>query len=283
MADGSTAILVFYPASARSLLTRDLEVRLFCERRGLRVPALYEADDAAGWAMIEDLGVEDAAAWLAAIEIGDRGPHTEAMMQPLEVLSRIEPRRLPQWNPPLDCRRLRWELAGFELWFVRHRTHRSPLGRFGRWLDVVAAEVARHPQRACHRDYHLNNLFMLPSGETAMIDFQDMTLGPDTYDLVSLLGERSAPELLPRPERDRLGQVWAERTRASAGWRERALWTSTQRGLKVIGTFARLELGGSEAYSRWLQRRCLDLGRELDGTGAPGELVELLLACSEER
>ena len=38
----------------------------------------------------------------------------------------------------------------------------------------------------CHRDYHSRNL-MLHRGSLHIIDFQDARMGPDTYDLVSLL------------------------------------------------------------------------------------------------
>ena len=38
----------------------------------------------------------------------------------------------------------------------------------------------------CHRDYHSRNL-MLHGGALYIIDFQDARIGPDTYDLVSLL------------------------------------------------------------------------------------------------
>ena len=38
----------------------------------------------------------------------------------------------------------------------------------------------------CHRDYHSRNL-MLHDGRLHIIDFQDARLGPDTYDLASLL------------------------------------------------------------------------------------------------
>ena len=38
----------------------------------------------------------------------------------------------------------------------------------------------------CHRDYHSRNL-MLSQGQLYLIDFQDARMGPDTYDLASLL------------------------------------------------------------------------------------------------
>src|SRR5262249_50070183 len=47
-------------------------------------------------------------------------------------------------------------------------------------------ELAAEPRVLCHRDYHSRNL-MLFEGRVYMIDFQDARMGPDTYDMVSLL------------------------------------------------------------------------------------------------
>jgi aminoglycoside/choline kinase family phosphotransferase len=67
---------------------------------------------------------------------------------------------------------------------------------------VLAEELAAEPRVLCHRDYHSRNL-MLHRGELYIIDFQDARLGPDTYDLVSLvrdsyvdLTESAADELI---------------------------------------------------------------------------------------
>ena len=50
----------------------------------------------------------------------------------------------------------------------------------------IAEELAAEPRVFCHRDYHSRNL-MLHAGQLYIIDFQDARMGPDTYDLVSLL------------------------------------------------------------------------------------------------
>ena len=49
-----------------------------------------------------------------------------------------------------------------------------------------STELAGEPRVLCHRDYHSRNL-MLHDGSLYIIDFQDARMGPDTYDLVSLL------------------------------------------------------------------------------------------------
>ena len=66
----------------------------------------------------------------------------------------------------------------------------------------IAEELAAEPRVFCHRDYHSRNL-MLHDGQLYIIDFQDARMGPDTYDLVSLLrdsymdfSEREVDELI---------------------------------------------------------------------------------------
>ena len=50
----------------------------------------------------------------------------------------------------------------------------------------IVEELAGEPRVLCHRDYHSRNL-MLSQGQLYLIDFQDARMGPDTYDLASLL------------------------------------------------------------------------------------------------
>ena len=56
----------------------------------------------------------------------------------------------------------------------------------GEEWSAIAGELAGEPRVLCHRDYHSRNL-MLHGGRLYIIDFQDARMGPDTYDLVSLL------------------------------------------------------------------------------------------------
>ena len=50
----------------------------------------------------------------------------------------------------------------------------------------IVEALASEPRVLCHRDYHSRNL-MLHDNRLYIIDFQDARMGPDTYDLVSLL------------------------------------------------------------------------------------------------
>jgi aminoglycoside/choline kinase family phosphotransferase len=241
------------------------------------VPALLDFDLEQGWAVFEDFGPEDGEGSVEAAPPGDREALGHLFIAPLVTFARLPPSSLPDWNQPLDGARMRWELAGFELWFLRHHLERAPSPSFGRWLDELAEAIDRHPRRICHRDYHLNNLFLLADGSVGLIDYQDILVGPDTYDAVSLLGERGMPRVLAAPEKIQLQEAWAADTAAAPGWLERWQLVSAQRGLKVLGTFARLAESGSEAYGPWMDHLARRIGPELAELDAPSELVDLLL------
>jgi len=274
---GDTVILARYSLEDRSLLTRDLEVLRWLSDHGLRVPAILGCDVEVGWATLEDFGPQDSEAVLRGATPDRRRELAELACEPLKTLADLDPGRLPRWNPPLDSRRLRWELAGFELWFVRHLRRAAPRARGAAWLDALATEIGSHPRRVCHRDYHLNNLFLLPSGEVGLIDVQDVLVGPDTYDAVSLMEERAMPGLLDDNDRQRVRDAWAATTGSRHGWQERWLRVRAQRGLKVLGTFARLVVAGCDRYRPWLAAAATDLAHRAAELDMPGEMVDLLV------
>src|SRR6185503_8428805 len=89
-----------------------------------------------------------------------------------------------------DVEKLTWELQFFTKHFVEayRGAQISPSAREALATEyaAIAEELASEPRVLCHRDYHSRNL-MLHDGSLYIIDFQDARLGPDTYDLVSLL------------------------------------------------------------------------------------------------
>jgi aminoglycoside/choline kinase family phosphotransferase len=274
---GRTAILAGYPPEIRGQLLRDLEVHRWLSGFGIRVPELLDHDLERGLVLLEDLGPDDGEKILGEASVAERTRLLGRTLEPLVILARQATDDLPGWNPPLDASRLRWELAGFEMWYARRYQETSPSAAVARWLDGLADEVGEHPRRICHRDYHLNNLFFLSEGEVAVIDAQDVLVGPDTYDGVSLLSERATPTLLSSEQSSEWRREWARRTAAAPGWRERWRRVRLQRGLKVLGTFARLWASGRPEYLGWMTALSRDLVEEAAVHRLPDELIELLI------
>jgi N-acetylmuramate 1-kinase len=98
-------------------------------------------------------------------------------------------------------------------------------------------ELAAEPRVLCHRDYHSRNL-MLHQGSLYIIDFQDARMGPDTYDLVSLLRD-SYVDLTEQTVDELIAYFLALQGRLDedAAFRQRFDVMALQRNLKALGTF----------------------------------------------
>ena len=115
---------------------------------------------------------------------------------------------------------------------ARRATRCAPSSR--ELVETLAAE----PRVLCHRDYHSRNL-MLHDERLYIIDFQDARMGPDTYDLVSLL--RDSYVDLPEQTVDELIAYFlalkGQTGRADEAFRRRFDLMALQRNLKALGTF----------------------------------------------
>ena len=89
----------------------------------------------------------------------------------------------------------------------------------------------------CHRDYHSRNL-MLHDEQLYIIDFQDARMGPDTYDLVSLLRD-SYVDLPEQTVSELIAYFLALKgdDGQEAAFRDRFDVMALQRNLKALGTF----------------------------------------------
>ncbi|MFI5178724.1 MAG: aminoglycoside phosphotransferase family protein [Vicinamibacterales bacterium] len=140
-----------------------------------------------------------------------------------------------------DVEKLTWEMEFFTKHFLEAYRGAgltdASRDALRRELGAIITELAAEPRVLCHRDYHSRNL-MLHDGQLCIIDFQDARLGPDTYDLVSLLRD----SYLDLPEQV-VGELIAYflalggRSREAAAFRERFDLMALQRNLKALGTF----------------------------------------------
>jgi len=140
-----------------------------------------------------------------------------------------------------DVEKLTWEMDFFLKHFVE--AYRGavipPDARVAlrEALGDIVQDLAAEPRVLCHRDYHSRNL-MWRDGELYIIDFQDARLGPDTYDLVSLL--RDSYMDLPDQTVDELIAYYLAlggRSTEATTFRRRFDLMALQRNLKALGTF----------------------------------------------
>ena len=113
----------------------------------------------------------------------------------------------------------------------------------------LARELAGRKRVLCHRDFHSRNL-MLKERELYIIDFQDARLGPDTYDLVSLLRDAYVDVDPPTTEAALDAYFRARERSEPADFRTRYARMAVQRHLKALGTFGdQAERVGTSRYA----------------------------------
>ena len=249
--DDRTAVGVVYPAEEEDARRRWVAARERLNGR-VRVPALI-ADDGRGNQLVEDFGRQDLAARLAGVP----GERAAWLGRAVDAAAAIAETPDPGINPPFDAALFRRELdlareAVFDL-LLESPLPASERAAHDAWAEALVEEVLSHPRALCHRDYHGNNLF--PVGEdAAVIDFQDLRSGPDSYDLASLLWERTTLTWMSAETARGVVERFASRrgvdAEAFTGRLERVL---LQRAWKVCGTFARaIVRGKGDLYRRYL-------------------------------
>lgn len=156
---------------------------------------------------------------------------------------------------PFDAAFMARENSIFPEWLLGHHLQLTLSAAEQRLLNdtfacLTASNLAQ-PQGVMHRDFHSRNLMVCggntpDTSELAIIDFQDMVIGPLSYDLVSLLKDcyvRWPDEVIEQGMRHgfaTLQQAGLLGDLDYASFRRHADLTGMQRHLKAAGIFTRL-------------------------------------------
>jgi len=243
--DAPSIVLALYSASFDVRSLPFVNVATLLSRMPVPVPSVFGHADDLGVLALQDLGDVTLQAHLGA---ASRAEHAALYRQAVALIAEMQRRgqdlASPEFLPygiAFDVDKLTWELDFFTKHFLEayrgvtlSEPERDALrGEFA----VLVRELAAEPRVLCHRDYHSRNL-MLHESQLYIIDFQDARLGPDTYDLVSLL--RDSYVDLPEQTVDEL-MAYFLALKGNAGsekeFRNRFDVMALQRNLKALGTF----------------------------------------------
>lgn len=228
-----------------------LEVRDLLAEHGVDVPALYAEDTANGWLLIEDLGEDTLANYLARRRDEKAALYTCAVRDLARAQRRLT--ALPEGSVVMgrcfDEDLLRWEIEHFREWGLDARGKSLPAAQRARFDDIavrLARRISALERGFTHRDYQSRNLMVrMPprspdrSHGLVWIDFQDALLGPRVYDLVALLND--SYQTFDRAFVEARLADYAEEAGLGEGSRENLLFefdlVTVQRKLKDAGRF----------------------------------------------
>jgi aminoglycoside/choline kinase family phosphotransferase len=273
----------------------------------LPAPAILGHSDAEGILALEDLGDVTLQAHLGA---ASESQHAALYREAVALIDQLQRRGAElasecyiPYGIVFDVEKLTWELD----FFVRHFMHAyravalgpAEQGAIAEEWRAIAEELSSEPRVLCHRDYHSRNL-MVRDGRLHIIDFQDARMGPDTYDLASLLRD-SYVDLTDRQLDDLVAYFLALRGAAlpwesgipdqlpsPAGdgaheFRRRFDLMALQRNLKALGTFGyQTTARGNPVYIQYMPRTLRYVRTNLLKYPRFARLHDLLAANIEE-
>lgn len=229
-AGGATYILAYYPEEVRPQLARFLGAYEALAATGAAPEVLQHCEMAV---LQRDAGDRT----LFDVLHENRAEGLQLYRRAIALLAAFQTAEDRALNAPFTAAFFRAELEMAREFYVE-----KLMGVDGETLqpmmDLICENVARHPYVLCHRDYHGQNIHV--SGDTLfLIDYQDLRMGPDTYDLASLLRDRGVARILGDDAEMELVADYAARIGANDDIRIRYFETLLQRSIKILGTFSK--------------------------------------------
>ena len=255
------------------------------------IPQVLGHADDLGVLALQDLGDVTLQAHLGAASPAE---HAALYRQAVALIATLQKRgeqlASPDYLPygiSFDVEKLTWELEFFTKHFLEAYRgvtladdQRTALREE---FAAIVQELAAEPRVLCHRDYHSRNL-MLHESQLYIIDFQDARMGPDTYDLVSLL--RDSYVDLPEQTVDELLAYFLALKGVSGqdpNFRRRFDLMALQRNLKALGTFGyQTTARRNPVYIQYIPRTLRYVRDNLDKNSRFDRLRELLATYVEE-
>jgi len=263
-----------------------INVARYLSSIGANVPKVISPLLRCGVLILEDLGdvlfyaLADSAKGSGS---SDRLAHI--YLEAVGLLAWLKDRAVPSdgciaFKRSFDERLLNWEFYHFLEYGVEARfgieVPRTTKEEFVRITRLISSEISRMDYIFTHRDFQSRNL-MQKDGRLYMLDFQDALLGPEVYDLVSLL--RDSYVVLDSELVERLIREYASfRNLDPERIREEFYLITIQRKLKDAGRFVYIEkVKGNPAYLRYIAPSLLYVKDALEKVPRYSPLKGLLL------
>jgi aminoglycoside/choline kinase family phosphotransferase len=234
--DGASYMLAYYPSEVRSQLRRFLSAYEAVAPHG-RIPEVLRHSEQA--VLQADVGDRTAFDLLHDDPVGGLQRYRQAV----ELLVAFQQAPGGEVNPAFTADFFAAELDMAREYFVEKLMGVPPAqsALLSPLFRKLSENIARHPYVLCHRDYHGQNLHVF-NDALYMIDYQDLRMGPDTYDLASLLRDRGVARLIADDGELQLLEYYRHLTGADQTVRSRYFETLLQRSVKVLGTFSKQPL-----------------------------------------
>jgi aminoglycoside/choline kinase family phosphotransferase len=268
-----------------------VNVARLLEQMPVPIPRVLGHADDIGVLALEDLGDVTLQAHLGAATAAE---HAAFYRQAVGLIATLQRRGAELQSPAylpygiaFDVEKLTWELDFFAKHFLE--AYRGvtipPAARAAlrsQFAEIIQ-ELAAERRVLCHRDYHSRNL-MVQDRQLYIIDFQDARMGPDTYDLASLLRD-SYVDLAGQTVDELIAYFLAltGQAKGERAFRDRFNLMALQRNLKALGTFGyQTTARRNTVYIQYIPRTLRYVRHNLAQMPRRGALREILAELVDE-
>ena len=223
-------------------------------KNNFSAPSIYLKDKTHGLLLLEDFG-------LTKFSIILKKNNTKKLYfykKAIDVLIELSKQRPPSFLKSYDKKTYIKELNLFLVWYPNHKYDNEEINAWNAiWKDLLK-KIDKNHTSIVLRDYHIDNIFYLAKRkkirDIGLIDYQDALIGHPSYDLVSLL--QDVRTFISQKDQKYLYNYYLSKSKYNfKEFRQTYLILGTQRLIKIIGIFKRLNLqDNNKAYMKFLPR-----------------------------
>jgi aminoglycoside/choline kinase family phosphotransferase len=249
--DKADSLIMCYLDPKKGNHTKFLHVSNFFTRLSINSPEIILADQATGVIVQQDLGDK----CLIDMNLNE---NPELLKQSVEILSIIQRAHIPQVNK-LDEQSLTMQMETIQSIFLEKFLSCKKLKELEILEARALSKLSEQPWMNCHFDFERRNLMIDSNNEIAVIDFQDLCIGPVGIDLAGIIVDHyiSYPdELINNTLKHYIESIKLDVSVEDVY--EWLRWGGIQRNMRILGTLSNLYIQDSRTF------RLKDLPRILE-------------------
>lgn len=167
----------------------------FLELHGVRVPRIYDTNEAKGYILEEDLGDQTLLHILASVQGAEQEYNIyKRVIDQLLMIHQMKSNDLSTsglFDLQFDFEKLQSEMEFTIKYFIESFLGEDNIDlheKIRNLLSPICSRLSSYPMVLTHRDFHSRNI-MCVNEDLVVIDFQDARMGIPQYDLASLLDD----------------------------------------------------------------------------------------------
>src|SRR6056300_132388 len=221
--------------------TKFLHVSNFFTNLSINSPEIILANQAVGVIVQQDLGDT------CLIDI-DLNENPELLKQSVEILSKIQTAHIPQIDK-LDEESLMMQMETMQSIFLEKFLSCKKLKELETLQARAFSQLSEQPWMNCHFDFERRNLMVDSSNEIAVIDFQDLCIGPVGIDLAGIIVDHYisySDQLIDNALKHYVQCLQLDVSVKDVN--EWLRWGGIQRNMRILGTLSNLYIQDNRTF-----------------------------------